>query len=198
MGRSNKFAADEQMEQIAFYWISLHDGQPAPLTVRIMTRDRDVYLDLGGGNRVPKISERRARTVAELRAAGVGVDRVLLAHDGSPGCSDLFQGVLTMLDPQVVLALMPLPTDGEPLNYTVVRQDEVRARQLGRELRALHLVKGDGQEIVEKARLEQYDLIILPLPPESPSDPVGKLDERSRYVLKHAHCRVMLAAAQVI
>src|SRR5439155_6853776 len=83
MGGSNKFSADEQMEQIAFYWISLHDGQPAPLTVRIMTRDRDVYLDLGGGNRIPKISERRARSVAELRAAGVGADRVLLAHDGS-------------------------------------------------------------------------------------------------------------------
>jgi amino acid transporter len=198
LGASNKYSADEQMEQVAFFWITLHGGGPAPLTVRILGRDREIHQDLGGGSRVPKISERRARTVAELRAAGVGVDRVLLAHDGSPGHSDLFQAVLTMLDPQVVLALMPLPVDGEPLNYTVIRQDEVRARQLGRELRALHLVRGDGPEIVEKARLEQYDLIILPLPPESPSDPVGKLDERSRYVLKHAHCRVMLAAAQVI
>src|SRR5262249_8630006 len=91
MGASNKYTADEQLEQIAFYWISMHDGQPAPLTVRILGRDRDVYLDLGGGNRIPKISERRARSVAELRAAGVGVNRVLLAHDGSPGNSDLFQ-----------------------------------------------------------------------------------------------------------
>ncbi len=100
MGASNKYTADEQLEQIAFYWISLHDGQPAPLTVRILSRDRDMYLDLAGGNRIPKISERKARSVAELRAAGVGVDRVLLLHDGSPASSDLFQAVLTMLDPR--------------------------------------------------------------------------------------------------
>src|SRR6202011_1899209 len=50
MGASNKYTADEQLEQIGFYWISMHDGDPAPLTVRILGRDRDVYLDLGGGN----------------------------------------------------------------------------------------------------------------------------------------------------
>ena len=85
MGASNKYTADEQLEQIAFYWMNLHDGEPAPLTVRLLSRDRDVYLDLAGGNRIPKISERQARSVAELRAAGVGVDRVLLVHDGTRG-----------------------------------------------------------------------------------------------------------------
>ena len=59
MGASNKYTADEQLEQIAFYWINLHGGTPAPLTVRILSRDRDMYLDLGGGNRIPKISERQ-------------------------------------------------------------------------------------------------------------------------------------------
>src|SRR5262249_7347635 len=58
MGASNKYTAEEQLDQIAFYWISLHDGQPTPLTVRVISRDRDVYLDLAGGNRIPKISER--------------------------------------------------------------------------------------------------------------------------------------------
>ncbi len=29
MGASNKYTADEQLEQIAFYWISMHGGQPA-------------------------------------------------------------------------------------------------------------------------------------------------------------------------
>src|SRR5437867_12701286 len=33
MGASNKYTADEQLEQIGFYWISMHDGTPAPLTV---------------------------------------------------------------------------------------------------------------------------------------------------------------------
>ena len=80
--------------------------------MRILSRERDVYLDLGGGNRIPKISRTQARSVAELRAAGVGVDRVLLLHDGSPADSDLFQAVLTMLDPQVKLALLPLSRRG--------------------------------------------------------------------------------------
>ena len=85
LGASNKFTAEEQLDQIAFYWISLHEGHPLPpLTVRILNKDRDVYFDLEGGNRIPKIGERQARSVAELRAAGVGVDRVLLIHDGTP------------------------------------------------------------------------------------------------------------------
>ena len=84
LGISHKYTVDEQMQQIASYWTNLHGGQPTPLTVRILSRERDMYLDLAGGNRIPKISERQARSVAELRAAGVGVDRVLMLYDGSP------------------------------------------------------------------------------------------------------------------
>ncbi len=62
MGASNKYTADEQLEQIGFYWINLHDGQPPPLTVRILGRDRDMSMDLAGGNRIPKISEALARS----------------------------------------------------------------------------------------------------------------------------------------
>ena len=85
LGGSNVFLADEQMEQVAFFWITINGGETKPLTVRILSRDRDVYFDLGGGNRIPKISERRARSVKELRAGGVGVDRVLLIHQGRRG-----------------------------------------------------------------------------------------------------------------
>jgi nucleotide-binding universal stress UspA family protein len=200
VGASNKYTADEQLEQIAFYWISLHDGQPAPLTVRVLGRDRDMYLDLAGGNRIPKISERRARSVAELRAAGVGVDRVLLLHDGSPANSDLFQGVLTMLDPEVVLGIVPVvPPGSDPLNgHSVVHQDQERARQLGRALSVLDLKSADGPAIVQRAREDQYDLIILPMPDESAVDSVLPLDPRTRHVITHAHCRVFLATAPVI
>jgi hypothetical protein len=200
MGASNKYTADEQLEQIAFYWISLHGGNPPPLTVRILSSDRDISLDLAGGNRIPKISESRARTVAELRAAGVGVDRVLLAHYGTPANSDLFQAVLTMLDSKVDLALMPLQAPGDDgLNgQGTIRADEERARQLGRILKVLQVDKGDGPEVVARAREGLYDLIILPLPPESQADPVKGLDERTRYILRHAHSRVLLAAAQTI
>ncbi|OAI50234.1 hypothetical protein AYO44_17980 [Planctomycetaceae bacterium SCGC AG-212-F19] len=143
VGASNKYTADTQLEQIAFYWVSLWAGSPAPLTIRILTRDRDMYLDLAGGNRIPKISERKARTVAELRALGVGIDRVLLVTDGSPAGSDLFQGVLTMLDPAVSLAVVPLvPPGAEPHNgHHMIQQDQERAKHLGREL-AVHEVVG--------------------------------------------------------
>lgn len=197
MGASNKYTADEQLEQIAFYWISLHEGQPAPLTVRILGLDRDIYLDLGGGNRIPKISERKARTVAELRAAGVGVDRVLLVHDGTPASSDLFQAVLTLLDPLVELALVPVvPVGSGPLNgHSLVQQDQERARQLGRGLQVLQTEGPDpAAEIVRLARANQSDLIILPLPTDSSLRPNESLDERNCYILKHAHCRVFLAS----
>src|SRR4029077_2309717 len=114
MGASNKYTADEQLEQIAFYWINLHGGHPPPLTVRILGRDRDIALALAGGNRIPKISERKARSVAELRAAGVGVDRVLLVPDGSGACSDLPQAALPLLDPGVMLGLVRTATAIEP------------------------------------------------------------------------------------
>jgi amino acid transporter/nucleotide-binding universal stress UspA family protein len=200
MGASNRYTADEQLEQIAFYWISLHGGNPAPVTVRILSRERDMYLDLAGGNRIPKISERKARSVAELRAAGVGIDRVLLLHDGSPTNSDLFQCVLTMLDPQVALGVVPVvPPGSEPLNgHGVVHQDEERARQLGRELQVISLPVPDGRAIVDRASKDQYDLIILPLSDESPNNPLGTLDERGHYIVRHAHCRVFLAAHPVI
>jgi hypothetical protein len=200
MGASNRYTADEQLEQIAFYWISLHGGNPAPITVRILSRERDMYLDLAGGNRIPKISERKARSVAELRAAGVGVDRVLLLHDGSPANSDLFQAVVTMLDPQVALGIVPVvPSSSGPLNGRgVVHQDEERARQLGRELQVISLPEPNGRAIVEQASKEQFDLIILPLSDESPNNPLGTLDDRSRYILQNAHCRVFLAAHPVI
>jgi hypothetical protein len=200
MGASNKYTADEQLEQIAFYWISLHGGHPPPLTVRILTADRDIALDLAGGNRIPKISESQARTVAELRAAGVGVDRVLLAHDGTSASSDLFHAVLTMLDPKVDLAIVPLPLPEEDgvNGQGIIHLDEERARQLGRTLKIIQLEKPDGPTVVARAQAGRYDLIILPLPPESPSDPIRALDERTRYILAHAHSRVMLAAAQTI
>jgi amino acid transporter len=200
MGASNKYTADEQMEQIAFYWINMHDGQPTPLTVRILGRDRDVHLDLAGGNRIPKISERKARSVAELRAAGVGVDRVLLAHDGSPEASDLFQAVLTMLDPDVALGLFPmLPAGSEPLNGpAVVQLDQERARHLGRELEEVApAADADlGAELVRLAREGKYDLLILAAVSEPTSGMKHHLD--INYVVRHAHCRVFLASPPAI
>ncbi|HEX5271470.1 MAG TPA: amino acid permease [Gemmataceae bacterium] len=196
VGPSNRYTADEQISQIAFYWISLHHGEPAPLTVHIAGRERDLALDLGGGNRVPKISERRARSVGELRAAGVGVGRVLMLHDGTPAAGDLFRTVLTALDPQVVLALVP--GGGEGFDEAQLYQDREQARHLRREV-PLHEVKGDVAEaVVRLAREGGYDLVIVPLPAELPARPNEPLDRRSAYILQHAPCPVFLGGLPLV
>jgi amino acid transporter len=197
MGASNKYTAEEQLDQIAFYWINLHDGQPTPLTVRVISRDRDVHLDLGGGSRIPRISERQARSVAELRAAGEGVDRVLLVHDGTPAGSDLFRAVLTMLDPLVVLGVVPAVAQTvEPQNGPgLIQQDQERAQRLGRELTVSKQEADTGEVLVRLAQEGRYDLIILPVPEEPPPGQTSRLDARAHYVLDRAHCRVFLAAS---
>src|SRR5262249_30826592 len=142
----------------------------------------------------------KARSVAELRAAGVGVDRVLLVYDGSAGGSDLFQAVLTMLDPQVALTLVPLvPPGAEPHNgHHLVKQDQERAKQLDRELEVGSVDGGPGTKIVDLARDKQYDLIILYLPEDMPSGKALPLPPWADYVLRHAHCQVFVAPAPLI
>jgi len=203
VGASNKFTAEEQLDQIAFYWISLHDGRPPGLTVRVLSRDRDVNFDLEGGNRIPKIGERQARSVADLRAAGIGVAKVLLVHDGTSAGSDVFQSVLTMLDPKVALDLVALTPAAEsaenpPHVNGVFQRDRERARHLGRELR-IHPLNGQfGSDVVRLAREGHYELIILPLPQERPAEKGRMWCSEIDYVLNHAHCPVFLAASPVI
>jgi amino acid transporter/nucleotide-binding universal stress UspA family protein len=196
IGASNKFAAEVQLDQVAFYWINLHGGQPRPLTVRILSRDRDIYFDLEGGSRIPKISERKARSVAELRAAGVGVDRVLMTHDGTQAGSDQFKSVLTMLDAGVTLDLVAVQADGRPwpANGETISRDLELARKLGQETQVQPLEGEPGPEIVRLARETHYDLIILSLP-GTPQTQVGQpWPDWVDHVLTHAHCSVFLAA----
>jgi amino acid transporter/nucleotide-binding universal stress UspA family protein len=199
MGASNKYTADEQLEQIGFYWFNLNPGEPRPLTVRILGRDRDVYLDLIGGSRIPKISERKARSIAELRAAGVGVSHVLLTHDGSQESRDLFQEVLTMLDPQVSLTLVPVGLNGAHPQAlaAALHPEQERARQLKREIRIHPLNGNPGPEIVRLAREGQYDLIIVAVPSDQPPGRGLPEDTWGGYLLRHAPCRVLLASPPV-
>lgn len=195
IGVSNKFSAQEQIDQIALYWtMSLHAGEPAPLTVRIVSRDREVTFDLAGGRRIPKISERRARSVDELRAAGIGVDRVLLIHDDTSAGSDLFQAVLTLLDPHVALDLACLPRDDERLQGEsgTLEHDRQQAAQLKRELTVHKLPDASGEQIVRLARERRHDVIVIPIG-------AGISSAGARYadwvdqVLRNAHCPVFLA-----
>jgi hypothetical protein len=45
VGVSNKFTAEEQLDQMAFYWINLHGGEPAN------------FLDVGGGANEQQVTE---------------------------------------------------------------------------------------------------------------------------------------------
>jgi amino acid transporter/nucleotide-binding universal stress UspA family protein len=195
MGASNKYTADEQLEQIGFYWINLHAGQPPPLTVRILGRDRDVYLDLGGGSRIPKQGERRARSVAELRAIGVGVDHVFLVHDGSRASRDLFLSLLTMLDPNVTLTIVALKTESHDVNG--LTEEREQAEQLKRALDIRSVNGTPGPEIVRLAREGKSDVIAFAKPPDAPINEALAADTWEGYVIRHAPCQVLVATPPV-
>jgi nucleotide-binding universal stress UspA family protein len=201
IGASNKYTADEQLEQIAFYWINLHGGEAAPLTVRILSRTRDVSLDLGGGNRIPKISERQARSIAELRSAGVGINHAVLVHFNNRESSDLFQAALTMLDPEIALTVICVPgqPDAPPANgesaesQNWIQHDEEQAKQLRREVE-FHLLseKDPGPEIVRFAEKEDCDVLIVGM--KSPSAWAEGPSVDPDFLVQNAPCWVCLVA----
>jgi amino acid transporter/nucleotide-binding universal stress UspA family protein len=178
MGASNVYTADEQVEQLAFYWINVHGGDPAPFTIRILSPSRDLTFDLAGGNRIPRIGERQARSVAELRAAGVGVSHVLLVHDNTSGASDLFAAALTMLDPLVDLTVATLPRASAAENGAGwLEQDLARAKQLRRELEVRALPGGDpATQVVSLARELRCGLIVLRMTDESSPEGTVHID----------------------
>ncbi|MBI3863044.1 MAG: amino acid permease [Planctomycetia bacterium] len=201
VGASNKFTAEEQLDQMVFYWININAGVAAPLTIRVLSKTWDFYYDVGGGNRIPRISERKARTVAELRAAGVGVRRVLMLHDNTSHSRDLFDTVLTMLDPDVVFDLVTL-AGGKPQNgsstasSTSLVQDVERAEKIGREV-TVHTIEGEpGPAIVELALAHDYDLIVLDTPAVV-EDGAGP-PPWQQYVREHASCAVCLLSLPAI
>ena len=189
----------------------VHQGVMEPLTVRILSRNRDVYLDLGGGNRIPKISERQARSVAELRSAGVGISHAMLVHTDTPESSDLFKAVLTMIDPQVALTVVPVPLGESPgaekpppappavAQATVtaeswVQKDIERAGQLRREVAVAELPLGAAaeEELVRLAAEQDCDVLIIGLPSESSPQEGTPLD--TNYIVRHASCWVCLVS----
>jgi nucleotide-binding universal stress UspA family protein len=192
MGASNVYSADEQIEQIAFYWFNLHDGKPTPLTIRILGPNRDLYFDLAGGNRIPKLGERRARSVADLRGAGIGISHVLLLYERSSTGSDLFSDVLTMLDPLVKLTIAPLPQAAAALPEGAaetdwLEQDLLRAKQLRREVTCSELPQGEiAVQAADLAQQLRCDLIMVGKPEMSEMQTL--LDTEA--IIREAHCAV--------
>ncbi len=198
MGLSNKYTADEQFDQIAFYWLNLHGGESTPLTVRILSADRDLHLDLAGGSRIPRMSAREARSVADLRAAGVGIDRTLFIHDGTGASSDLFEEILTMLDGQVRLDVISVHKHLSPSGQDMSLHDVEQAQRLGRTV-SHHALNGElpvggcGQYLVAQLREQQHDAVFLLAEPGEAAENVDQWRVLVEYVSLHAHCVVFRA-----
>jgi nucleotide-binding universal stress UspA family protein len=191
LGASNKYTAEEQLDQIAFYWINLSEGRPQGLTVHIVSKDGDVTFDLDGGNRIPKVAEREARSVDDLRAAGIGVQRVLLAHDGTLASHDVFEWLLTMLADDVDLGIVPIAAiealpQGE---VPTIEQDRQQAEKLNRPVQVLSTRPMSGVQIVETINTGDFDAVVLP----SVSAAESAAGQVTDYVLQHAPCGVFLA-----
>jgi amino acid transporter len=198
IGASNKFTADEQLDQISLLWINLHGGDTVPLTVRILSRDRDLHFDLGGGNRIPRAGESKARSIAELRQAGIGADRVLFVQRDSRAGLDVFQSIITTLDPAVELKVLVMPPEDGSASADAVHLIEEQSKQVGRKVAVQALADKPGEEIVRQAKDGAIDVIILPMPGELDRGKPIVLPDWMQHVLQNGRCRVMLIVDPVL
>ncbi len=195
VGASNIYTAEEQLDQIAFYWISLHGGQPQGLTVHVVGQGRDLTFDLDGGNRIPKAAERTARSVDDLRSAGIGVRHLLFIHEGTRPSSDVFEWLLTMVSPNVRLdVIRAAPLEASPVyGAESFEKDRQWAEQLGRPIEVLSNELHDGSEIVRICKERNHDAIVVPAPAHLRIQPGDDCANWMTYVVHHAPCGVFLA-----
>jgi hypothetical protein len=115
-------------------------------------------------------------------------------HDDTPSSSDLFQAVLTMLDPKVALGVVPLVRDGHASGGNgALHHDWEQAKQLDRQIEVLSLQTGGAEtEILRLAQEKHYDLVVVNIPFEPPPGMDKVLD--ANYLLRHATCRVFVTA----
>jgi nucleotide-binding universal stress UspA family protein len=200
LGASNKYTAEEQLDQIALYWISLNQGHPQGLTVHIVSADRDVSFDLEGGNRIPKAAHRQARSASELREAGIGVRQVLMAHDGTHTSSDVFEWLLTMLSAEVTLDVVPVSPLGSDhfFGENSLEHDRQHALQLRREVKKLTDSPPSAAELAQLARAGNYNVIVLPWSQELLSLAETSAGKWVSEVFRLAPCSVFLASHPVI
>jgi nucleotide-binding universal stress UspA family protein len=205
MGASNRYSPDDQLDQVALYWLNVCQAKPDPLTIRVLGKDRDVKLDIAGGSQIPRLGERgaeAARILAELRKSWRGVERLLLAYDGSPLSADFLDTVLSFLDPEVSVTLIDVAENGNHGGAAssdearrIVAQGIERARELGRTVES-RVARGEpGREIVRLAVEGKFDAIFLSLRGAYRRRDTVALAPNTRYVLEHAPCRVILGFA---
>jgi amino acid transporter/nucleotide-binding universal stress UspA family protein len=208
MGPSNKYRPEDQLDAVALYWLNVCGATPDPLSIRVLGKDRDVRLDIAGGSQIPKpgaaVAE-SARLLADLRKSWHGVERLLLAYDGSPLSADFLDTVMSFLDPAIEVTLIDVAevdADGEktaadPTTEAteVVMRGVERARELGRNV-SYNVARGQaGPEIVRAAIDGKFDAIFMSLRGVYRRGDTTAFASNTRYVLENAPCRVILGFA---
>src|SRR5262249_4290379 len=109
MGQSNKFRPEDQLDAVALYWLNVCGAKAEPLSIGVLGKDRDVRLDTAGGSQIPKpgaAAAETARQLVDLRKSWHGVERLLLAYDGSPLSADFLDTVMSFIDPAIEVTLI--------------------------------------------------------------------------------------------
>jgi amino acid transporter/nucleotide-binding universal stress UspA family protein len=199
MGVSNRFDPDAAIDQVALYWLNLSGGNPPPLTIRVLGRDRDIKLDISGGSQIPRMFDRTGpeQILTDLRESWRGVKRLLLAYDGSPLSCDFLDTVLSFLDPAIAVTLIDVaetPAPGTPASdpNEVVQVGLTRALELGRQVETLVASGDPGPQIVQAATDGKFDAIFMSLRGEYRKRDTMVMAPTTTYVLQHAPCRVIL------
>jgi amino acid transporter/nucleotide-binding universal stress UspA family protein len=206
MGQSNKYGPEDQLDLVALYWMKVCEAKPEPLSIRVLGKNRDVRLDIAGGSQIPKAGAAAAETahlLAELRKSWHGVERLLLAYDGSPLSADFLDTVVSFLDPAVSITLLDVSeedSDHDGIDPVVeatqvVERGAERARALGRHVE-WRVARGEpGPEIVRAAVAGKFDAIFMSLRGVYRRGDTTAFASNTRYVLEHAPCRVILGFA---
>jgi hypothetical protein len=138
--------------------------------------------------------------VADLRAGGVGVQRVLFAHDGTRAGRDVFEWLLTMLAADVDLGVVPVfsaRVSGDEAR-DAIEADRQWAEQLGRRLNVLADRPQGGSDIVRLAGEGHYDAIVLHTFGKEGTAANADENEWMNCVLQNATCGVFIATHPAI
>jgi hypothetical protein len=208
MGISNRFNPEDLLDQIALYWLNVCGAKAEPLSIRVLGPSRDARLDIAGGSQIPRLgsagSGETAQMLADLRRGWHGVERLLMAYDGSPLSADFLDTVMSFLDPAVEVTLLNVfeqeDSDDEGVAseteaLEIVERGAVRAGELGRRITYKVATGEAGPEIVREAVEGKFDAIFMSLRGVYRRGDTTAFASNTRFVLENAPCRVILGFA---
>ena len=117
---------------------------------------------------------------------------MLLVQQDSRTGLDVFQSILTALDPEVGLRILLLPPDQDSAGADAQHAIAEQAKQVDRPIAIVPLAGEPGPAILREAK--GCDLILLPLPEEVDRAKQLSLPAWIMHVLQNARCRVLLIA----